>query len=48
VRSAVGAIVQRAAAERASAPDVFAQVEANARAMQELAALSLAPGEVQR
>ena len=48
VRSAVGAIVQRAAAERASAPDVFAQVDANARAMQELAALSLAPGEVQR
>jgi hypothetical protein len=48
VRSAVGAIVQRAAAERASAPDVFAQVESNARALQELAALSLAPGEVQR
>lgn len=48
VRSAVAAVVQRASAERASSPDVFAQVEANARALQELAALSLAPGEVQR
>lgn len=48
VRSAAAAVVQRASAERASSPDVFAQVEANARALQELAALSLAPGEVRR
>ncbi len=48
VRSAAAAVVQRASAARASSPDVFAQVEANARALQELAALSLDPGEVQR
>jgi hypothetical protein len=48
LRQAVAAVVQRATAGRAAAPDVFAQVEVTAQGLQELAALALAPGEARR
>jgi hypothetical protein len=48
LRQSVAAVVQRAAAGRATAPDVFAQIEVTAQGLQELAALALAPGEAGR
>ncbi|MFM8872732.1 MAG: hypothetical protein ACKOJI_05150, partial [Phycisphaerales bacterium] len=45
-RAALESIVRRASAERGAAPDVFAQVEANARASLAIALVALAGEEV--
>jgi hypothetical protein len=47
-RSAINTLLQRAAADRATAPDVFAQLVTTSRALLEVAALGIAPeGQVQ-
>ena len=47
-RTALESIVRRASAERRAAPDVFAQVEANARASLAIALVGLAGEEAVR
>ena len=47
-RSAINTLLQRAGADRAAAPDVFAQLVSTSRALLEVAALGIAPeGQVQ-